>query len=269
MATNATLPESLEAPAVEVAPPAAEARRGSLVDLLESLLVTILLVLFGTTFVVQAFKIPSQSMEPTLLVGDHLLVNKFIFEGSGAWYEKLLPYRAVRRGDIIVFRFPYDDHVHFVKRVIGLPGDRIRIADRQLYINESLVAEPYVYHNPSAYDPLSDNFPPPPGHFMVMGLRSEWAAQIQSYLHDGELVVPPDRYFVMGDNRESSLDSRYWGFVDRRAIIGRPILIYWSVQATADDYADRSLLGSLRGIAGALLHLPTETRWHRMLRTVH
>jgi len=268
MATNSSLPESIDVAAIPSAPSTVDARRGSLVDFLESLLVTILLVLFGTTFVVQAFKIPSQSMEPTLLVGDHLLVNKFIFEGSGAWYEKFLPYRPVHRGDIIVFRFPYDDHVHFVKRVIGLPGDRIRIADQQLFINDSLVSEPYVYHDPLGYDPLSDNFPPPPGHFLAMGLRPEWASQIQSYLREGELAVPPGHYFVMGDNRESSLDSRYWGFVDRRAIIGRPILIYWSVQATANDYADRSLLGSLRGIAGTLLHLPSETRWHRMLRTV-
>jgi signal peptidase I len=269
MATNSSLPESIDASLVAPALAEREAQRGSLVDFLESLLVTILLVLFGTTFVVQAFKIPSQSMEPTLLVGDHLLVNKFIFEGHGAWYEKFLPYRPVRRGDIIVFRFPYDDHLHYVKRVVGLPGDRIRIIEQQLYINESPVAEPYVYHDPSSYDPLSENFPPPPGHFIAMGLRPEWASQIRDYLRDGELVVPPDHYFVMGDNRESSLDSRYWGFVDRRAIIGRPILIYWSVQATADDYADRSLLGSLRGIAGALLHLPSETRWNRMLRTVH
>ena len=268
MATNTAVPEQLDTAQIAEAPARAVAHRGSVVDFLESLLVTILLVLFGTTFVVQAFKIPSQSMEPTLLVGDHLLVNKFVFEGAGAWYEKFLPYRAVRRGDIIVFRFPYDDHVHFVKRVIGLPGDRIRIADRQLYINDALTAEPYVYHDPSAYDPLSENFPPLPGHFLAMGLRSEWAAEIPKYLRDGELVVPPDRYFVMGDNRDSSLDSRYWGFVDRRAIIGKPILIYWSVKATANDYADRSVLGSLRGIAGALVHLPSETRWHRMLRTV-
>src|SRR5579863_6653841 len=102
-------------------------------EIAESLLVTILLALFGTTFIVQAFKIPSQSMEPTLLVGDHLLVNKFIFEGRGAWYEKVLPYRAIHRGDIIVFKFPFDDHPHYVKRAIGLPGDRLRIVDEQVY----------------------------------------------------------------------------------------------------------------------------------------
>jgi signal peptidase I len=269
MATDSPIPQSVEASLAELPHQrAAEAsRRDSLIDFLESLLVTILLVLFGTTFVVQAFKIPSQSMEPTLLVGDHLLVNKFIFEGNRAWYEKVLPYRPVRRGDIIVFRFPFDDHEHYVKRVIGLPGDRIRIADQRLYINESSVAEPYAYHDLTTYDPMSENFPPA-GHFAAMGMRAEWAEQIKNYLQNGELVVPPDHYFVMGDNRNSSLDSRYWGFVDRRAIIGRPILVYWSVRATADDYSDRSLLGSLRGITGALVHLPSETRWHRMLRAV-
>jgi signal peptidase I len=268
MATDTSLTQPVEAPVVVAPAEATEGvRRDSLVDFLESLLVTILLVLFGTTFVVQAFKIPSQSMEPTLLVGDHLLVNKFIFEGSGAWYEKLLPYRSVRRGDIIVFRFPYDDHAHYVKRVIGLPGEHLRIRSRQLYINESPVAEPYAYHDLAAYDPMSENFPPA-DHFAARGLRPEWASQIGKYLQDGELIVPSDHYFVMGDNRNSSLDSRYWGFVDRQAIIGRPILVYWSVRATADDYADRSLLGSLRGITGTLLHLPSETRWHRMLRAV-
>lgn len=269
MATDSSLPQNVEAAALAERPlVTSEVRRDSLIDFLESLLVTILLVLFGTTFVVQAFKIPSQSMEPTLLVGDHLLVNKFIFEGNGTWYEKVLPYRSVRRGDIIVFRFPYDDHAHYVKRVIGLPGERLRITNQQLYINGSPVAEPYAYHDLTAYDPMSANFPPA-DHFIARGLRPEWAYEIENYLQDRELVVPPNRYFVMGDNRNSSLDSRYWGFVDRRAIIGRPILVYWSVRATADDYADRSVLGSLRGITGTLLHLPSETRWHRMLRAVH
>jgi signal peptidase I len=269
MATNSTITEAVEVPPPAPAQVMERAPRGSLVDFLESLLVTILLVLFGTTFVVQAFKIPSQSMEPTLLVGDHLLVNKFIFEGTGAWYDKFLPYRPVRRGDIIVFRFPYDDHLHYVKRVIGVPGDRVRIYERQLYVNDSPIAERYAYYDPSGYDPLSDNFPPPPNRLLAYGLRSEWAKQIENHVDHGEIVVPPGQYFVMGDNRNSSLDSRYWGFVDHSAIIGRPILIYWSVRATADDYTDRSLLGSLRGIAGAILHLPSETRWHRMLRVVH
>src|SRR5277367_791439 len=133
-------PESVVVPESVPAPVVRESAKGALADLLESLLITILLALFGTTFILQAFKIPSQSMEPTLLVGDHLLVNKFLFEGTGAWYEKLLPYRQVRRGDIIVFKFPYDDNPHYVKRVIGLPGDRIRIINAQVYVNGNRLA---------------------------------------------------------------------------------------------------------------------------------
>src|SRR5256885_838822 len=113
-------------------------------EYLESLLVTVILALFGTSFIVQAFKIPSASMEGTLLIGDHLLVNKFIFGGTGAWYEKLLPYRQLERGDIIVFKYPYADHQHFVKRVIGLPGDRLKLVDGDVFINGKRLYEPYA-----------------------------------------------------------------------------------------------------------------------------
>ena len=135
-------------------------RRSSFIEYAESLLITILLALFGTTFIVQAFKIPSESMQPTLLVGDHLLVNKFIFEGRGAWYEKILPYRPIHRGDIVVFKFPFDDHPYYVKRVIALPGDHLRIIDQQVFVNGERILEPYVVHDPAMDDPFSDNFPP-------------------------------------------------------------------------------------------------------------
>src|ERR1700720_4377878 len=125
-------------------------------EYLESLLVTVLLALFGTSFIVQAFKIPSASMEGTLLIGDHLLVNKFIFGGTGAWYEKLLPYRQLQRGDIIVFKYPYADHQHFVKRVIGLPGDRLKLVDQEMFINGKRLNEPYAVHDPMAsVDPFN------------------------------------------------------------------------------------------------------------------
>jgi signal peptidase I len=261
--------DSAESVAPVASAPRARAPKASYADFLESLLVTILLALFGTTFILQAFKIPSQSMEPTLLVGDHLLVNKFIFEGNGSWYEKLLPYRAVRRADIVVFKFPFDDHPHYVKRVIGLPGDRIRIVDQQVYVDGVRLIEPYVVHDPSADDPYADNFPPSDAGFPKWGLRPEWAQEIMSSVHSGELLVPPDHFFVMGDNRDRSWDSRYWGFVDRQAIMGRPMVIYWSVAATAEDYNDRSLLGTLRGIEDGLIHLSSRTRWNRMLREVH
>jgi signal peptidase I len=238
-------------------------------EYLESLLVTILIVLYGTTFIVQTFKIPSPSMERTLLVGDYLLVNKFIFEGRAAWYEHFLPYRAIRRGDIIVFKFPFDDHPHYVKRVIGLPGDRVRIVDAKVYVNGALLTEPYVIHDPGAADLFGNDFPPTGNTFYDGRLRPEWAADIQNHVVAGELVVPPDEYFAMGDNRDYSWDCRYWGFVRRDAIMGRPVIVYWSVEASSGDYASDDFITSLRSMARTLLHLPSRARWSRMFRQVH
>jgi signal peptidase I len=239
-------------------------------EYLESLLVTVILALFGTSFIVQAFKIPSASMEGTLLIGDHLLVNKFIFGGTGAWYEKVLPYRALQRGDIIVFKYPFADHQHFVKRVIGLPGDRLKLEDQRVFINGQPLDEPYVVHDPaSPYDPLNYSFPPTGSQLYTTQVQPEWAHEIQKYVKGGEIVVPAGKYFAMGDNRDRSLDSRYWGFVERSAIMGRPFLIYWSVDASSADYGPTTFWQRLTAIFDTLLHLPTRTRWGRMLHTVH
>jgi signal peptidase I len=271
-----------EGPAVVVGDAAAEipgepgqvkessANQTTLSEYLESLLVTVILALFGTSFVVQAFKIPSPSMEKTLLVGDHLLVNKFIFGGRGHWYDKLLPYRELQRGDIIVFKFPYLDHPHFVKRVIGLPGDHLKVVDQQVYINGKLLDEPYVEHDSTfGNDPLNYSFPPVGNQLYLSPVQPEWAHEIKKYIQGDEIVVPPGKYFAMGDNRDHSLDSRYWGFVDRDAIMGRPFLIYWSVDASSSDYGETSFGQRLIGIFDTLLHLPARTRWSRMLHTVH
>lgn len=243
----------------------------TLAEYLESLLVTVLLALFGTSFVVQAFKIPSPSMERTLLVGDHLLVNKFIFGGTGAWYDRLLPYRPLQRGDIIVFKYPYADHQHFVKRVIGLPGDHVKVVDQEVYVNGKLLNEPYVVHDPSApYDPLNYSFPPPAVQFITSAVLTEWAHEMYKYIQAGEIVVPPGKYFAMGDNRDRSLDSRFWGFVDRDAIMGRPLFIYWSIDATSADYSgDSTFLKRLGAVLDTVAHLPKRTRWSRMLHSVH
>jgi signal peptidase I len=247
-----------------------ERDRATLREYLESLLITIILALFGTTFVVQAFKIPSESMEPTLLVGDHLLVNKFIFGGRGQWYDSLLPYRAIHRGDIIVFKFPFQDHPHYVKRVIGMPGDHIKMVDQQVYVNGNKLNEPYAYHDPAApYDPFLYNFPPTSPDELLSDMQPEWADEIFQYVHNGELVVPPGKYFAMGDNRDHSWDSRYWGFVDRDAIMGRPVVIYWSVRSTESEYTSQSFLDNLEDIFDTLIHFPARTRWHRMFHTVH
>ena len=243
-------------------------RHASLRDYAESLLVTVILALFATTFVVQAFKIPSPSMEKTLLVGDHLLVNKFVYGGRGAWCEKLLPYKPISRRDIIVFKFPYDDHIHYVKRVIGIPGDRIRIVDHQLFVNGKKVDEPYKVLDENVYDPFGDNFPPTTPFFPGSNVRPEWKSQILDFVDKGDLVIPPQKYFVMGDNRDRSWDSRFWGFVDRENVIGRPLIIYWSVDAKSDEYADRSLSSRAAGFVHTLAHLPALTRWNRMFRSV-
>ncbi len=261
--------------AVETAKPTAPAKpaaqhkaESSLREYIESLLVTVILALFGTSFVVQAFKIPSQSMESTLLVGDHLLVNKFVFGGRGAWYDEMLPYREIRRGDIIVFKFPYDDHAHYVKRVIGVPGDRLRIVEQQVEVNGQPLEEKYKVHA-GRYDPYADNYPPTAAGFPRGNVREEWSEQILRHVLDGELVVPPNKYFVMGDNRDHSWDSRYWGFADRESVMGRPVLIYWSVDATSAEYSDRSAGGRLIGLLHTIVNLPAKTRWKRMFRGVH
>ncbi len=267
--------QAAESPAVpvpaeeQVAQPRRKPREGaSLREYAESLLVTVLLALFGTSFVLQAFKIPSPSMEPTLLVGDHLLVNKFVYGGRGAWYDRFLPYREIQRGEIIVFKFPFDDHVHYVKRVIAVPGDRLKIVDQQVFVNGKRLDEPYKLHDPAAYDPYGDNFPPVNRFFPQRNVRSEWSEDLLNHVQHAEIVLPPQKYFVMGDNRDHSWDSRYWGFVDREAVMGRPLMIYWSVEATSDDYADRTLRGRLIGVAHTLSRLPVKTRWGRMFRSV-
>ena len=210
-------------------------------------------------------------MEKTLLIGDHLLVNIFIFGGHGAWYEKFLPYRSLQRGDIIVFKYPYLDHPHYVKRVIGLPGDHLKLVDQQVYINGQLLNEPYVVHDPSVpYDPFNYSFPPLRDQMIPLNVINEWRPQLRKYVQGDEMVVPPGKYFAMGDNRDHSQDSRYWGFVDRDAIMGHPFFIYWSVDATSADYSgDSTFWQRLVGIFDTLMHLPARTRWHRMFHTVH
>jgi signal peptidase I len=241
----------------------------AITELWTTLLATVLVALFATTFVIQPYKIPSSSMEPTLLVGDHLLVNKFIFGGNDAWYEKFLPYRPIHRGDLVIFKYAFDDHPDYVKRVIGLPGDHLRIIAGRVFVNDKLLNEPYAAYD-AGYnsDAGTDNFPPLDPYSAHVGLMPEWADKLNDYIDNGELVIPPGRYFVMGDNRDDSEDSRYWGFVDRNAVMGKPFLIYWSINATEGDYQDRGAWGTIESIAATVVHLPSRTRWHRLFREV-
>ncbi len=225
--------------------------------------VTIILLLFGTTFLVQAFVIPTGSMEDTLLIGDHLLVDKLAYAPVGPVSRYVLPYSAIRRGDIIVFRYPVDITQTFVKRAIGLPGDRIRLVNKQLILNGVAVKEPYVYHKTDYIDSYRDNFPSDPNIPVVESAHDMLAYHVQG----GEVVVPPDSVFAMGDNRDSSLDSRYWGFVPRDNIVGKPLIIYWSYEAPTEDLSSPGL--SVRHIIDLLAHFPTKTRWRRTFQLIH
>ncbi len=243
-------------------------------DLFESLVITVILTIFGTTFVVQAFKIPTGSMENTLLVGDHLLVNKFVFAEPQGFWKRFLPYRPVRRGDVIVFKFPgpaseaQEPGEHFVKRVIGVPGDRIKIVDRRVFVNGKPISEPYVRETYPGQVRPGDDFPPPDSEELP-GTTSRWAAELPEYVHGGQLVVPPGHYFVLGDNREESWDSRFWGFVPRRLISGQPLFIYWSYETPHGQYLQTSFADRLHQTLSLLVHFFTRTRWRRTFRWIH
>jgi signal peptidase I len=229
--------------------------------------VTILLLLFGTTTLVQAFVIPTGSMEDTLLIGDHLLVDKLAYAPEGAISKYLLPYEQPKHGDIIVFRYPADISQTFVKRVIGVPGDHLKMVNRGLYRNGVQLNEPYVYHK-FPYDPYRDNFP---GELSQFGDRLQDQLQrsmLEHHVVNGEVVVPPNSYFAMGDNRDNSLDSRYWGFVPRENIIGKPLLIYWSYEATTEDLAGSSVGSLVTHFIDLGQHFFTRTRWKRTLRII-
>jgi signal peptidase I len=224
--------------------------------------VTIILLLFGTTTLVQAFVIPTGSMEDTLLVGDHLLVDKLAYAPADHVTNNLLPYEGVKRGDIIVFRYPVDITQTFVKRVIGVPGDHIRLQNKIVYLNGHELTEPYVVHKADSLEPYRDDFP---NAASTLYPRAE--EMIEHNVVNGEVVVPPNHYFAMGDNRDNSLDSRFWGFVPRENIIGKPLIIYWSYEASTDDLTSPSL--SVPHLIDMVVHFPTKTRWNRTLRLVH
>jgi signal peptidase I len=233
---------------------------------LQSLLGTVVIAVFVITFVVQAFQIPSPSMENTLLVGDYLLVNKLCY-GGGSPGDFLMPYRRVQRGDIVVFHYPVNPEQHFVKRVVGAPGDRVRLINKQVFVNGALVREPYAHFTRPANDLFRDSFP---RLDVAPGETPEWWVQLRKLVEDGQLIVPVGHYFVMGDNRDDSYDSRYWGFVPQENIIGRPLLIYWSVRTGESDAASPSSFGGkLAHFAYAVTHIFQITRWNRTLRLVN
>jgi signal peptidase I len=220
----------------------------------ESIVIAVILALFIRTFVVQAFKIPTGSMEENLLIGDHLLVNKFAFGPAPTSLERaLLPVRDIKRLDIVVFKYPEEPDRDFIKRVIGLPGETIELRDKKVYVNGKPLDEPYVH------------FIQPPGGQSEQHEVTSFDVR-ERY---GPVTVPANHYFVMGDNRDNSQDSRYWGFLPRENVKGKALLIYWSYEAGRDDYQDESTGAAIKGIASVFVHFFTRTRWDRMLHFVH
>ena len=232
----------------------ADFKKSTLREYFESIVIAVILALFIRTFVVQAFKIPTGSMEENLLIGDHLLVNKFVFAPTASSIERaLLPIGTIKRGDVIVFKYPEEPDRDFIKRVIGLPGETVELREKKVYINGNGLDEPYVH------------FLQPPGQ------NSEFHEITSFDVREryGPVTVPADHYFVMGDNRDNSQDSRYWGFLPRDYVKGKALVIYWSYQAEREDYVEDGAGATLKGLVSVFAHFFTRTRWDRMFHQIH
>ena len=241
-----------------------------------SLCVLIVVWFFTTTLLAQNFQIPSGSMEKTLLVGDHLIVDRSTFAPESSWMP-LAYHREPRRGDIVVFIKPVADYPNgqpeytiLVKRLIAVPGDRIHLHNGVVYVNGVAQTLAKDSLETPAFDPeYQDEFPALlPTPISPHGATESWAVEIASHIENGELVVPPGKYFMMGDNRHNSLDSRFWGFVPRENILGRPLFNYWSFD-TPDDQEEKTGLGdNLAWMGHVALHFFSETRWKRTLQMI-
>jgi len=247
-----------------------EKPKETMVEFLASLAAVLVTGLFIIAFVMQAFEIPSSSMENTLLIGDHVFVNRIQFAPKTSWVGPLFPYRDPKRGEIVVFLHPdpATAGMYVVKRIIGVPGDRIHLRKGVVYRNGVALDEPYVLHDA---DDLTqhyrNDFPsvtPTDGE----GLSVNWFVDLASHIQGEDLVVPPDSFFAMGDHRGVSLDSRYWGFIPRANIIGRPMFIYWSFETPEGQYTKTSWGERVTFLAKIVIHFFDRTRWKRTLQVV-
>ena len=230
-------------------------KKSTVREYFESIVIAVILALFVRTFVLQAFKIPTGSMENNLLIGDHLLVNKFVYSPTASGLERtLLPIGTIRRGDVLVFKSPSEPERDLIKRVVGLPGDTLEQKTKKIYINGKPLDEPYV-------------------HFIEEPSRrnAELSEGTSSDVREnyGPVTVPLNQYFMMGDNRDNSADSRYWGFMPVDNVKGKALLIYWSYESEREDYEDESAAVTLKGLASVFMHFFTKTRWDRLGHVIH
>jgi signal peptidase I len=237
-----------------------------------SLCGTLIVGLFVLTFIAQNFVIPSASMASTILVGDHVIADTASLAPATRWAP--LPYRPLKRGEPVVFHKPLlqegdGQYLTLVKRVIGLPGDRIHLEHGIVYVNGVALNEPYAAKiTADNYDPYRDDFPAHSGA-LVPGVTATWSLEMPQHIQNGELIVPPDCYFMMGDNRAHSLDSRYWGFVHRENLIGRPLFVYWSFETPENQVNKTSLAQQTEFALHEALNFFNQTRWSRTLHTIH
>ena len=230
-------------------------RKSTAREYFESICIAVILALFIRTFVVQAFKIPTGSMENNLLIGDHLLVNKFVYGPTLSGLEQaVLPIRDIKRGDVIVFKYPEEPERDFIKRIIGMPGETLELRNKKIYINGRPLDEPYVQF----LEPPSDSEAGDPD-YTEFDLRKQY----------GPVTVPPNHYFAMGDNRDNSQDSRYWGFLPREYVKGKALMVYWSYEADREDYQQSGIGDQVGGIFSTVSHFFTRTRWDRLLHQIH
>jgi signal peptidase I len=261
--------ESAPTPLPEPASASTAPKRAALWGMSRSLLIILAGVFCIRTFIGEATMIPTGSMEDTILIGDHVFLDKLLYGPQVPYTTWRLPrIRKVHRGDIIAFRYPVNPSQLFVKRAIAIGGDTVRIMNGQVYLNGKLLVEPYVVHESSVVPPLCLNFPPTVreiGDYPdSVELNSVWAREMPRYFRSGGLYVPKGYVFAMGDNRDNSLDSRFWGFVPLRNIVGEPLFVYWSYNAPSDDWLDRSFGGQLRFDGSILLNFIQKTRWSRI-----
>jgi len=230
---------------------AASFQKSTLREYFEALVTAVILALFVRTWVVQAFKIPTGSMENNLLIGDHLLVNKLVSGPSLTSFERMiLPLREPKRGDVMVFKYPDEPERDFIKRVIGLPGETLELRSKKVYINGQPLDEPYV-------------------HFLEPASEGQEVTQFDVRERYGPVRIPDGQYFVMGDNRDNSQDSRYWGFLPRHYIKGKALMIYWSYDSGAEEYVDSGLGATVKRLFSVVTHFFTRTRWERIFNQIH
>lgn len=261
-------PQDAAQPPGSTSPPAKRKKGEGFWETIRSLAIVLIAVFFIRTFVAEATVIPTGSMEKTILIGDHVFLNKLPYGPRLPFTSIKFPaMKSVKRQEIVAFRYPRNPSVMFVKRVIGLGGDVIRVEKRRVYVNGTLLDEPYVQYQYSSMLPLRDNFPPSVDRIATLpaawGLDPGWAREMPQFIHEDGLHVPPGYLFVMGDNRDNSLDSRFWGFVPEGSVVGEPLIVYWSYDAPSKDWTAEDITERVRFNLSIAWNFLKKTRWSR------